>query len=60
MSVLATTTADINRWAVQTRGCNSVGVENFAHARYLLAAHAGHGGECQPYQDALRAVSAVR
>lgn len=50
----------IGRWASRNRDCTGgVDVESTEHARYLLGAHAGHGGSCLPYQDALRAVSVV-
>ncbi|MGY4098024.1 hypothetical protein ACW2Q0_00425 [Nocardia sp. R16R-3T] len=48
----------IDLWASAARDCSrDIVIEGQEHARYLLSAHSGHGGECQPFQDALSAVS---
>ncbi|MGQ4598344.1 hypothetical protein [Nocardia sp. R6R-6] len=58
--IVQATREQIGRWELRSRDCKqAVCVEGQEHARYLLSAHAGHGGECQPYQDALSAVSAA-
>ncbi|MEU7765844.1 hypothetical protein AB0B25_12050 [Nocardia sp. NPDC049190] len=48
----------IDLWASASRDCTlGIIIEGQDHARYLLSAHTGHGPCCQPYQDALSAVS---
>ncbi|WP_175647900.1 hypothetical protein [Nocardia donostiensis] len=56
MNTIATT-AQINRWWLQKCGDNRL-PESLAEARYLLAAHAGHGG-CERYLHSLSYAATV-
>lgn len=56
----AIVTADVlARWQTRSLDCAaSPAVEGMEHARYLLSAHAGHGG-CEQYMTALAYGSVV-
>lgn len=56
----AVATAEVRaRWAIAAAHCGTTpAVEGMEHARYLLSAHAGHGG-CEQYMTALAYGSVV-